>query len=323
MKPAVSISTPDGLLSVIPVVLGFHPTDSVVLACMKRGTNQIGPIARFELSDYLATPIDLAEQMAFSLVKHADQCVLIFYGADADPAGFAGLLAAYGMKVIDTVFTSNEPHKVHPGLHAESIGMGKVIADSREDLRALVEFNDCPGALPDMTILASMFDAFLRDAYLAANVANAKEVLPHVLETCRRVDDPLPTASPARAGVVANLCAAAAVLAYRTGDGTLAQVCLDRCFRVNGEHRLGHLLMTLMSIAIQPEELDALVQGPPSDAKHYLFREKWYEPAALVEVLIAEGVASPAARDMDTDELIESIVNQGFLNEREAPLHLR
>jgi hypothetical protein len=51
----------------------------------------------------------------------------------------------------------------------------------------------------------------------------------------------------------------------------------------------------------------------------YLFRGRRYDPATLVEALIADGVAAPAARDMDVDELIGAIVDQLFLDEQDAP----
>ena len=40
-------------------------------------------------------------------------------------------------------------------------------------------------------------------------------------------------------------------------------------------------------------------------------------------VLIAEGVASPAARDLDVDDVIRAIVDQGFLDEGDAPVKVR
>lgn len=322
-SPPVHIKGDADLLSVIPVLLGFHPSDSVVLACLKRGTNRVGPVARVDLSAYRMDPVSLADQLVSMASRHADEGILLFYGTETDPAGFDKMLASRGMAIINTVFVDNGPHEPHERLHAETVGAGRIVAASRQAVRDLVEYNGSEEIIPGRISMATaMCDAGLRDEYLAANIGNAKEVLPHVLAMCRRVTDPAADASPAKTAMVANLCAVAAILAYRTGDGALAQMCLDRAVRINPLHRLAHLMMTIMSIGIRPDELDMLVQGPPSSEEHYLFRDKWYDRATLVEALIVEGVASPAARDMDINELINSIVDQGFLDPRDAPVSL-
>jgi hypothetical protein len=273
MTPVIRITGSESLLSAVPVVLGFHPTDSVVLACLQKGRKLLGPIARVDLALYWSGPDALAEQLAFSTRGHADHCVLVFYGLEVDPFGFDGMLANYGMSVVHTVFTGNEPHELHAMLHAESVLRGKVIADDREALRARVEFNDTAGIPPDQTILTAMRDSASRDEYLAANISRAQDVLPHILATCRRIADPAVGASTA---VVANLCAVAGILAYRVGDGNLTQVCLDRAYRIDPSHRLSHVMNAAIAVGTAPEELDGLMQDP-SAAKHYLFKGERYD----------------------------------------------
>jgi hypothetical protein len=77
-NPVVRIVGRDSLLSAIPVVVGFHPTDSVVLACLQKGSSRLGPIVRADLAQYRSDPDTLAEYLASSASKHADRCVLVF-----------------------------------------------------------------------------------------------------------------------------------------------------------------------------------------------------------------------------------------------------
>jgi len=50
-----------------------------------------------------------------------------------------------------------------------------------------------------------------------------------------------------------------AMVAYRHGDGALAQLAVDRCLLAEPEHRLAHLMIAIMSAGIHPDQLDAIV----------------------------------------------------------------
>jgi hypothetical protein len=154
--PVVRITGRDSLISAIPVILGFHPADSVVLACLQKGSGRVGPIVRADLAQYRSDPETLAEYLAFGASKHADRCLLVFYGTGADPTGFDDLLRTHGMPVLGTAFVDNEPHGLHPELHAEHVGLGHVVADDREALAARVEFNPKAGNKPDLDLMTAM-----------------------------------------------------------------------------------------------------------------------------------------------------------------------
>lgn len=55
-----------------------------------------------------------------------------------------------------------------------------------------------------------------------------------------------------------DLCAILASAAYRSGDGALAQVSVDRCLQTRPDHRLAELLQDIMSAGLAPSILDAL-----------------------------------------------------------------
>jgi hypothetical protein len=254
----VRITGRDSLLSAIPVILGFHPADSVVLACLQKGSNRLGPIVRADLAQYRSDPETLAEYLASSASRHADRCLLVFYGTRADPTGFGDLLRKHGMPVLGTAFVNNEPHALLPELHAEYIGLGNVVADNRAALAARVEFDPQTGNQPDLDLMTAMRGSTTRDEFLAAHIAKSSNSLEAVLATCRQVPD--------HARGAANLCAVAAILAYRTGNGALAWLCLDRTQRIAARHSLAKLIVEVMNAAVPPADLDAVIAPPPRAA---------------------------------------------------------
>lgn len=62
-----------------------------------------------------------------------------------------------------------------------------------------------------------------------------------------------------------GVCAVLAVLAYRFGDGGLAQVAVDRCLLAEPGNRLVQLLMGTMAAGLPPSVLDRLLM-PPDEA---------------------------------------------------------
>lgn len=60
----------------------------------------------------------------------------------------------------------------------------------------------------------------------------------------------------------AGLCAALAVVAYRHGDGALAQIAIDRCLAAEPRHRLAGLMLSVIAAGLHPRTLDLLADGP-------------------------------------------------------------
>lgn len=86
-----------------------------------------------------------------------------------------------------------------------------------------------------------------------------------------------------------GICAVLAVLAYRHGDGGLAQVSVDRCLLAEPKNRLCHLLLDTMAAGLTPDVLDNLLVPPDED-----------ELAELARLLDAKGASAlDPARDHD------------------------
>lgn len=263
MKGAFRIHGPDGLLSVIPIVIGFHPADSLVLACLQGERQLLRPVVRVDLTDYWKDAENLADRMALAALQHADRAILVFYGLEVDPLHFDDLLRERGLVVLDTVFTDNAPHELDPEIAAENVGIGRVVETGRQSLRARVEFNPQADGHTNLVLVTAMFTSTSRDEYLAVNLPRAAEALREVLTVCRRVRDPVPGASTLEVTMAANLCVVAGILAYRLGDGALTRVCLDRSLRIYPAHPMSHLMIGAMSMAIRPDELDVLCGVTP------------------------------------------------------------
>lgn len=69
-----------------------------------------------------------------------------------------------------------------------------------------------------------------------------------------------------------GICAVLATLAYRLGDGGLAQVSVDRCLVAEPENQLIHLLLATMAAGLPPDVLDNLLVPPDEDELEELAR---------------------------------------------------
>ena len=56
------------------------------------------------------------------------------------------------------------------------------------------------------------------------------------------------------------LCSVLAMVAYRHGDGALAQIAVDRCLLAEPEHPLAHLMIAIMAAGVHPEELERITE---------------------------------------------------------------
>jgi hypothetical protein len=54
------------------------------------------------------------------------------------------------------------------------------------------------------------------------------------------------------------------MVAYRHGDGALAQVAVDRCLLAEPEHGLAQLMIAIMSSGIHPDELERIAHDEVS-----------------------------------------------------------
>ncbi|MEJ7649102.1 MAG: DUF4192 domain-containing protein [Nakamurella sp.] len=88
-----------------------------------------------------------------------------------------------------------------------------------------------------------------RDSLLAQMLQRRSEPwIPVLVSALRRV--------PADDSV--DLCSVLVVVAYRAGDGALAQVAADRVLQTDGRHRLTLLMLDIMFAGLPPDSLDGL-----------------------------------------------------------------
>lgn len=252
----VRLSGRNGLLGIVPAMLGFHPTDSVVMVCL--GTdNRVGPVVRVNLDDYRQAPTVMADRFAGYLDRHAHRGVLIFYGVDTDPDNFAGMIDVRGGRIVGVEFVDNTPQPIDDKLMAENVGFGKVVVGNRDALRAQVEYDKAGPA--DLELLAAMADKMSRDLFLIAHRDDVRGMLQRILAACRTIPDD--TGDPL---VLVNLCATASLLAYRSGDGSLAQICVDRVLRLDPDNQLAMLMIWIMAEGVPPADLDEILADIPN-----------------------------------------------------------
>ncbi len=111
--------------------------------------------------------------------------------------------------------------------------------------------------MPFATAIAALLaEEAVRDAVLAEAFADLDGPwLPMLIASATWTPDPM--APP--------LCSVLAWVAYRHGDGALAQVAVDRCLTAEPLHPLAAMLVDIMAAGLHPEALDDIV--PTLDAR--------------------------------------------------------
>ena len=239
----------NGLLAAIPTSLGFHPTDSVVIVALAGPRRRIGPVVRANITTAPTTAeaTALIGTIAHTIAPFADDTALVIYTdhpGELDLKTAAKPLMAL-CPLMDAAVVPNRPNDIPADLMAATIGSGRRVLTSRQELAQSIEYRPGTGHRP------SAFSAFdnvaARDAYIQSAMGRP-EILPVLIASAQKTPD-----DDSR---VANLCAALAFLAYHSGDGALAQVAVDRVLRVEPRHRLAHLLLVIMASGVPPQTLD-------------------------------------------------------------------
>lgn len=247
--PVVKVTGEAGAFGAVAALLGFHPTDSLVLLCLRGPRRQVGPVIRVDL-EAGQVPAGIATTFAAYADQHADE-VLVMTFSDPETAAApdtAELLAALRTvcPVLDVLDASNTPHQVPDELMAASVFHGRSVLPDRAALARSAEHN--PAAAPILaTIAEAMSSKAGRDAYLTARRSDPAAVA-ELLTAAQ--------GTPDNATFTPNVCAALAMLAYRNGDGALAQVAVDRTLRLDRTHQLAQLMLTVMAAGITPAALD-------------------------------------------------------------------
>ena len=243
------------ILSTVPALLGFHPTDSLVIVSLQEGESgklRSGVTARVDLTDYLETRAATVKHLAEVLIRNGStKAIVVFYGRKAD-LDVTRLFAENGVELIDVLSTDNEPAELNPKLAAANALHGIAVQRSRRAVSEAVEYQPHVEVLHLEDLLAPMADSRERDRVLALATMHAKKVLPVLIAACQATGDD-------RGEIAANLLTLTAVAAFRTGDGVTARAALDRARRIDHWHTLAGMLSTLLDTGMPPEDLDLLV----------------------------------------------------------------
>lgn len=101
-------------------------------------------------------------------------------------------------------------------------------------------------------LVAAIMDRGVRDKVLEWALANrVPGTLPYFIELLAWTPQPM----------CPEVAVVTAILAYREGDGALAQVCLDRVLATEPEHRLTGLVLQMINQGVKPATLDEIYLG--------------------------------------------------------------
>jgi hypothetical protein len=161
----VRLSGRDGLLTAIPAMLGFHPAESLVVACLAGPRQRLGPVVRVDLrvdTDRSAGEPLCAEDLRRYAHQYADQVALVCYtsalGRPLLLDEVESALVADGADIVDVVVVRGGyaypagpggeflprvplPGPDHPQVQlmtAASALRGRVVLPDREALRTSV-----------------------------------------------------------------------------------------------------------------------------------------------------------------------------------------
>lgn len=251
---AVKVDGQAGALGAAAALLGFNPTDSVVLMCLSGPRRRIGPVIRLDLY-HGQIPAGSAEQLAAHAARHADEVIVMTFtdtGAAAAAApDTAALVAALrpACTVLEVIDAANTPHEIPEQLLAATALSGRAVLPDRAALARSVA--QTPTTHPaDPMIAAAMDNVTGRDQWLTTHGSDPAS-LPALVAAVQATGDTDPR--------IPHMCAALAVIAYRNGDGALAQVALDRALRSDPAHRLAQLMLAVMAAGLHPSDLDDLL----------------------------------------------------------------
>lgn len=334
----ITITGPDGLLAIVPTMLGFHPKSSLVLICLSGCRRRVGPVARVDLP--AGHDRAMAAHLAGHAVRHADEVAIVVYqeGRRRPPllGDVLSALARSGIEVMDAIVVragrafpalgAGGPQRKVSGLAlpsaddpqmrllaAASVMSGRTVLPDREALRqsiaaptgerlrdaerwitaatcgdvppprltgnsitsagpgghiddgehgltelALAQTAAAGGVAVDVAaaLAVAMTDVLVRDSVLALAVTELERPWLPMLISCASWTPP---------ALAPPLCAVLAVVAYRHGDGALAQVAIDRCLTAAPQYPLAHLMIAIISAGVRPETLDSLANAAPEE----------------------------------------------------------
>lgn len=316
-SPTVSITDAAGLIAAVPLLLGFRPTESLVVLCVRN--RRLGPVMRVDLPPP-AEAVPVGSYLVEQSCRHGDAVAVLAFSGSPDArsavATVLDLMLAAGQSVIDALVVDGETASFLPdprGRPTPPIGVpkaddpfvtelaaaaaiaGRAVLPSRSALaesirppraaklrRARQQLKAARLRLGDVTDRQSLIDRSAGEidgamdqiagqrsvdpATAAILCVLMQDVMVRDLLIARVVTDRhadwLPLLISAVTQVPADesedLTVVLASAAYRSGDGALAQVAVDRCLNTRPDHRMAWLLRELMTAGLPPTALEAL-----------------------------------------------------------------
>jgi Domain of unknown function (DUF4192) len=279
-RPALRASTPSELLALVPYLIGYHPTSSLV--CVALTDSRVLNLARLDLP----TTADQLPDMQAAILQIA--ATISTYGATG------AILIGYG--------TAGQ---VHPGMQAADMALAAVSVPVQEALLVdagrywsyLCDNPDCcpPDgvpfdpttsavaaaatvagmvALPDRAALAARLapvTGAARDRMVEATAALFTVLLdvPPVREFAARhttaaaweVDMWVDLVRRAEPDFAAGPAIMLTLSALQAGDGTLAALAVQRALQADPVDRLAVLLANAVAVGVDPATVTALLAG--------------------------------------------------------------
>lgn len=91
-RSRIRITDPVGMIAAVPAALGFHPSESVLLLCLRRG--RLGPVMRADIPD-VHTPVhtlgELVDHLGDQGLQHGDTVILLVFSSRDDAVAIARL----------------------------------------------------------------------------------------------------------------------------------------------------------------------------------------------------------------------------------------
>lgn len=280
------------LIEILPAMLGYTPTESLVVMAFEGSLS--GPIARVDISA-LRDPVTL-RHLGNQLSQHGDRAFVFAYTDRLDRDDMVNLLwlgsAALRIEQVYRVHDGQWEDMLDDGTGAVPstgaaapfIAQGMVQLPNRQaivDLFAPTQPVDLPEVNPLPSQIADAWRAFFESTWdvdtLAVMLHWDKDLRDTILAYLGAdheltADDAayiksLPVLDPAekaealrRLSVIvsddalgaADLVCATAFAYYFIGSGTHANIAVDRALSINPDHRLSQLLVILLANGIKP-----------------------------------------------------------------------
>ena len=217
---SISLTGPDSIVEAVPYLLGFTPTDSLVLVAL-HGT-RLTVTARVDL-DTFDDPSQLADLMTTLVIRaESTHVIAVTYGRRTEPDRIAATAAAAGLQLVEHLRvdagrywsltcpiesccpTEGRPLPAGHAVAAEFVGLGASTVDSREQLAASLDPQ--PGAQRLEQLISERHDHELAQALAGRDNSRITADKRAIFTASRRTDRIWSDAETARFGVTLTGC---------------------------------------------------------------------------------------------------------------------